>query len=179
MGVIKHPSDPFMDAKKSLGLIDVSESPYRETITRRSSAPLMDNRSQHSEHSHAPSGCASSDGTPEPTRKSVSFGGLHVRTYSLTIGDHPCCKQGLPLSLDWSFSEEGSLSIEQYENSRSPRRSREELKISPEDRSELLSEDGTSATELRRAQRKLHRARSCSGKLCERINSSFFQEAEG
>lgn len=48
-------------------------------------------------------GSSSSD-TPPPRR--VTFRThAHVREYKIVIGDHPCCQDALPLSLDWSYEQ--------------------------------------------------------------------------
>jgi hypothetical protein len=40
-------------------------------------------------------------------RRKVSLNSrVEVREYSMTIGDHPCCGDGLPLTLDWAYSPE-------------------------------------------------------------------------
>jgi hypothetical protein len=42
-----------------------------------------------------------------PVKRKVSLNSLvEVREYSMTIGDHPCCGDGLPLTLDWAYSPE-------------------------------------------------------------------------
>lgn len=111
-------------------------------------------------------------------RKSVSFASLNVREYNTVIGDHPCCTMGCPLSLGWQYSDASAVPLDRYEATRSPRRSREQLRTTCEERRQILSEEGNySEGELRKAQRKLHRARSCSARLCERMNASFFQDA--
>jgi len=108
-------------------------------------------------------------------RKSVGFSIVQVREYAVTIGDHPCCTMGFPLSLDWEYNVEPACSIDIFEAKRSPRRNRNELLTSCEDRRRILSQEGgVSDVELRRAERKLHRERSCSAKLCEKMSESFF-----
>jgi hypothetical protein len=40
-------------------------------------------------------------------KRRVSFQDrVEIREYSITIGDHPCCSSGLPLTLDWFHAEE-------------------------------------------------------------------------
>ena len=109
-------------------------------------------------------------------KKSVSFADLDIRSYSVTIGDHPCCTSGCPLTLDWDYQESDHMSIDQYEATRTPRRQMSDLRTTSEHRLQILEEDGLSGVELRRAQRKLHRARTCSARLCERMNEKFFHE---
>lgn len=48
-------------------------------------------------------------------RNKVRFGKAKVREYSLTVGDHPICKDGLALSLDWNHSAERVYNVDEYE----------------------------------------------------------------
>lgn len=109
-------------------------------------------------------------------KKKVSFSIIQIRTYKVEVGDHPCCSIGFPLALGWEYSEKPTTSLDQYEAERAPRRHRNELRTTSEERQEMLREEGLSKEEMKRAQRKLHRARSCSAKLSERMCESFFGE---
>lgn len=102
----------------------------------------------------------------------VKFAKVQVRTYSITIGDHPCCTLGCPVTLDWEYTSDDATTVDQYETQRCERRrNRNELRTSPEERTELLLQNQQlSECEIRRASRKLHRARSCSA----RMNETFF-----
>jgi hypothetical protein len=133
-------------------------------------------RSDESE-TEASSGFASdftdSERSMRPThKKTVSFNSLFVREYSLVVGDHPCCAHGMPLSLGWHF-EEHEMPVDHYEATRPPRRQRADLRTSSEERRIVLSEQNDEQ-ELKRAERKLYRSRSCSAKLCEKANEAFF-----
>jgi hypothetical protein len=64
---------------------------------------------------------------PSPPRRTVSFKNVEVREYSITVGDHPMCYDGLPLTLDWEHSpsveiRDVSTSRERSGNYRAPRR---------------------------------------------------------
>lgn len=59
------------------------------------------------------------------TRK-VSFGDVEIRTFPVIIGDHPDCV-GPPITFDWDYVRQESVSLEEYEHSRPPRRRDEEL----------------------------------------------------
>jgi hypothetical protein len=121
--------------------------------------------------------CNENQGERSPTRKRVSFADVEVRQYSITIGDHPCCVMGCPLSLDWGYSICRPLSLEAYEAQRPARRSRLELLTTCEERRRILADDGGySEGEIRKANRKLHRARTCPGRLCDKLNETFFSE---
>lgn len=108
--------------------------------------------------------------------KSVSFASIKIRSHSIVIGDHPCCTMGFPLALGWDYTDAESLSLDKYEASRSPRRTRRELRTTCEERRLLVLTDEHSEGDIRRAQRKLHRERSSSARLCERMSESFFRE---
>ena len=46
----------------------------------------------------------------------VRFSTIHVQEYALTVGDHPICRDGLAISLDWSHSKEQVFDIDDFEN---------------------------------------------------------------
>ena len=49
-------------------------------------------------------------------KKRVSWKGVFVREYNVTVGDHPMCSDHLPLSLDWSHSDD--IKVKNIESSR-------------------------------------------------------------
>eukprot|EP00535_Pseudo-nitzschia_heimii_P003187 CAMPEP_0197174518 /NCGR_PEP_ID=MMETSP1423-20130617/1006_1 /TAXON_ID=476441 /ORGANISM="Pseudo-nitzschia heimii, Strain UNC1101" /LENGTH=259 /DNA_ID=CAMNT_0042623459 /DNA_START=104 /DNA_END=883 /DNA_ORIENTATION=+ len=50
--------------------------------------------------------------------RKVRFGSVRVQEYAITVGDHPICKDGLALSLDWAHSEEKVYDINRYKTPR-------------------------------------------------------------
>jgi hypothetical protein len=107
--------------------------------------------------------------------KHVGFANVHVREYAVTVGDHPCCSMGYPLTLDWQYDEAQTTSVDRYEAQRAPHRTRDQMRTTAAHRMRLVSEEsGLSDAELRRATRKLFRARSCSARLSEKMSESFF-----
>ena len=140
---------------------DDSENHYR--VRRRHSvqgaSPSQLQRQQHSHH----------------RSKSVGFKDIEIRSYPVVPGDHPCCTTGCPLSLGWEYNNEHVCSIDEYEAFRTPRRSREDLKTSWDQRRNMLKEVGVSEGDLKRAERKLHRERSCQRKTQNKICATFFQ----
>lgn len=44
-----------------------------------------------------------------PRRRRVSFTKVEVREYAVTVGDHPFCFDGLPITLDWEHTDEPIL----------------------------------------------------------------------
>eukprot|EP00533_Pseudo-nitzschia_delicatissima_P008598 CAMPEP_0116090872 /NCGR_PEP_ID=MMETSP0327-20121206/7201_1 /TAXON_ID=44447 /ORGANISM="Pseudo-nitzschia delicatissima, Strain B596" /LENGTH=354 /DNA_ID=CAMNT_0003582181 /DNA_START=488 /DNA_END=1552 /DNA_ORIENTATION=+ len=56
------------------------------------------------------------DGIHSDSHKSVvSFGNCEVRTYTQVLGDHPCCSEGCPIQLGWSYTREESIKVDDYE----------------------------------------------------------------
>ena len=112
----------------------------------------------------------------------VQFANIEVRSYSITIGDHPCCTIGCPITLDWEYKTEDTVSIQEYEtlkygngNDASLNKKMNEFRISPAERVELLLQSSSmSELEIRRASRKFHRNKNCSLRQCERIHETFF-----
>lgn len=48
----------------------------------------------------------------------VRFSSIHVQVYAIIVGDHPICRDGLALSLDWSHSKEQIFDIDDFEFNR-------------------------------------------------------------
>lgn len=143
----------------------------------------------HDESEKEESSCSSPHGAPsQETRemavqtthhhhgrsKSVGFADIEIRAYQVVIGDHPCCTMGCPLSLGWDYSRERMLSVDAYEASRSPRRSKEDLKTTWDERRNMVKD--VPDDELKRVERKLHRERSCQRKNMTKICATFFQD---
>lgn len=169
-GMLKTKEDA-VDPKEAFREADVGK--VRQEVVIEEECPSQETGEMPSEKSGEEE--LQRDSAPAHT-KSVSFTHLDFRMYNVTIGDHPYCQTGCPLTLDWEYTEAGALPIDQYEAERSPRRTRTELRKTCEERHQILSQDGHSDDELRRAQRKLHRSRSCSTKLCNKMNNSFFHK---
>jgi hypothetical protein len=49
-------------------------------------------------------------------RKQVSWGSaLEIRTHSVILGDHPCCRDSLPLQLGWEYNDSELVNMDVYE----------------------------------------------------------------
>lgn len=156
----------------------VSYLHHASPVLSVSTAATSSVSSQQQQMSIRKSSSLSSSTSSSPS-KHVVFGNVDVREYTVTIGDHPMCELGCPLSLDWGYSARPSQTVETYEECRMPcRRLRCDLRTTWDERHRILSEEGNfSEVEIRRANRKLHRARSsCSSglKLCDKINAASF-----
>jgi hypothetical protein len=102
-------------------------------------------------------------------KKHVSFTEINIREHSVVLGDHPCCTIGLPVALGWDVQHESSQSLDDYEASRTKRRSRHEMRLSLTDRRALLSD--YSDDTVRRVSRQLHKERRVMGR---RAKQQFF-----
>lgn len=87
------------------------------------------------------------------TRRSVEFKGVVIREFGLTLGDHPNAISGPPVRLDWDHEEKKThMDLEEYEETRKPRRSRRQMKLSLSDRHHILvHERGHSFSEIKGA----------------------------
>ena len=72
--------------------------------------------------------------------KHVSFSDVLIRDYDITIGDHPDCSIGPPISLSWDFYQYPSINLEQYEIYRPPRRTRRQLMLNYYQRMYILEQ---------------------------------------
>lgn len=83
---------------------------------------------------------------------SIQYGNVEIREYSNTLGDHPACSDGPPISLDWSFrSRPLTMSIDDYEACRGPRRDWPDLTIPKERRERILVRLGYSYEDILQA----------------------------
>jgi hypothetical protein len=74
----------------------------------------------------------------EKRRKTVSFKGAEIREYGVTAGDHPCCRDGFALTLDWGYSEVAEVRPIDGASPRRTGRYRFPLPVSLADRKERL-----------------------------------------
>lgn len=64
--------------------------------------------SEASSSSKTTNSSASPPRSPRPSKR-VSFSTVEIREYGLTIGVHPCCRDGLPIMLDWKYVEKSTI----------------------------------------------------------------------
>jgi hypothetical protein len=115
-----------------------SSNPRR--LTRRSSTgPIL----QHSKNKS----------NPPLTRRRTSFTTISVREYEQCLGDCPATQEGAPISLSWVYEEKKSISLDEYEEARKPRRRRSELVLGVMERRQKLLSAGSSFLEVIHAER--------------------------
>jgi len=94
------------------------------------------------------------DAPQDQMPRTASFGTLEIREYPITLGDNPGGVQGPPITLDWQHNEKQTrlVELENYEDTRGPRRDRRELYMGDNLRRwRLLRENGFKMEELNRA----------------------------
>ena len=93
-------------------------------------------------------------------KRNVSFGKLETREYSIALSDHPSCSFGPPISLGWDFRDKEAVSLDDYEEGRSPRRSMHEMLLSYNVRRYLLlKRAGYTHDELEQAMNEVDRVK--------------------
>jgi len=90
----------------------------------------------------------------------VNFQDVTIREYDLTLGDNPSVSCGPPLSLDWTYSENDSQCLNEYEGNRSQRRTTRQLCVNYHQRINILSNLGHTEEEIKRAKKEANKSKS-------------------
>merc|ERR1712232_1195747 len=99
--------------------------------TPSSKKSSLEKSSSTMSNQHPPNKSSSSPGH----RKSVSFSQfLEIRQHALTIGDHPSCRDSLPLSLDWEHADTLLMDIDDA----SKKKKKKNKRLSYKERKEML-----------------------------------------
>lgn len=114
-----------------------SNNPRRNIQRRSSTTGIL----QHTKKKH------------DQPRRRTSFTTISVREYEQCLGDCPATQEGAPISLSWAYEERKSISLDEYEEARKPRRGRSELVLGVMERRQKLLSAGSSFLEVIRAER--------------------------
>ena len=129
-----------------------SYGPANETTSTRGLKPSL-KRTMVERHAGLDTGMSDE-------KRSVRFGTLETRVYSIALSDHPSCSFGPPISLGWEYQEKGAILVEQFEEQRSPRRNMEQMALSCRARKYLLvRRAGYSKRELKAAMNEVERVK--------------------
>lgn len=71
-------------------------------------------------------------------KRVTSFSTIEIREYNVTLGDNPGGSAGPPVSLDWDYDESITVEVDYYEQSRPPRRTRNQMHMGSSVRSYML-----------------------------------------
>ena len=91
-------------------------------------------------------------------RNNVKFHEIHLRLYSITLGDNPSATRGPPIQLDWKPLEHLVYALDEFEANHNTKRTTE-FRLTSTARYDLLKEGGFSNTEVSRARRSAALAR--------------------
>jgi hypothetical protein len=75
----------------------------------------------------------------------VSFGKIEIREYSRILGINPATTHGPPLTIDWKYSRAATYSLDDYEETRPPRRAKSQMMLPGSLRESIILEQ-TDAT---------------------------------
>mmetsp|Transcript_37348 Transcript_37348/g.54606 ORF Transcript_37348/g.54606 Transcript_37348/m.54606 type:complete len:333 (+) Transcript_37348:322-1320(+) len=90
----------------------------------------------------------------------IDFKDVVIREYSITLGDHPNCSIGPPISLDWEFEEFHPLALDEYESVRGRRRNLRQMLLNYYHRKHLFEHVlGFSKEEIKKAQKDVHKVK--------------------
>jgi len=71
--------------------------------------------------------------------KAVRFNDIQIRDYERTVGDNPSCSSGPPIAIGWAHGNTRFVNIDNYEHSRSGRRTQKKLVLNRQSREALLA----------------------------------------
>jgi hypothetical protein len=96
--VLMHASNEEKDVTMAL-CHDDAELPQMDPISEGEDSSLGSTSS-----CHQPKDCSKAN-EHELSKKRVRWDKIQTREYALVVGDHPLCQDGLPVSLDWKYSD--------------------------------------------------------------------------
>lgn len=140
--------------------------PRKPSLKRVSSIPCCKPQNQF--------GSVPSDLDGPDLKRTVSFGTLETREFSIELSDHPSCSYGPPIQLGWDYHDQETRNVDEYETSRVPRRHVSDMILSYNVRRYLLlKRAGYTPAELRDAMRQVDKVKR------ERILTDLFWPVAG
>mmetsp|Transcript_15955 Transcript_15955/g.39113 ORF Transcript_15955/g.39113 Transcript_15955/m.39113 type:complete len:560 (+) Transcript_15955:110-1789(+) len=91
------------------------------------------------ENSGGRSSRSKESGRGKSKRKAVRFNDIQIRDYERTVGDNPSCSSGPPICIGWAHGSTRFVNIDNYEDSRSARRTQKKLVLNRQNREALLA----------------------------------------
>ena len=82
-------------------------------------------------------------------RSAVSFGTIEFHEHAIVLGDNPSTSCGPSLEIDWKGESHATLDVDDYESHRMPRRSKDQLIMPNQMRTDILLDNGYSLREIR------------------------------
>lgn len=85
-------------------------------------------------------------------RRRTLFTTITIRDYDQCLGECPATQEGAPIALSWKYREQKSMSIDEYEDTRKPRRQGDELVLGAMERRKMLLSAGSSILQIMSAE---------------------------
>jgi hypothetical protein len=172
-------SDGFSPSWSGFGMFSAHQNPRDKKLEQVSSSPkphvfrmLKNNDRAESMPTRLPrksslkrfpsmlSSSTHGSGSTTSLKRTVSFGKLETREFNIALSDHPSCSYGPPISLGWDFRDKEAVTLETYEEKRSPRRSMHQMVLSYNVRRYLLlKRAGYSSEDLQDAMNEVDRVK--------------------
>ena len=95
--------------------------------------------------------------TRSSSKKQVVFGEISIRRYNIILGNHPGCSDGVTITLDWAYTQQPVILLDDYQDMRGAPRTPKHFYVSPIKRSALLAEAGYGLEELREQKKAIKR----------------------
>jgi len=70
----------------------------------------------------------------------VSFGNIEIREYARCLGNNPATTHGASLAIDWKYENVGTYTVDEFEETRPPRRVANQMLVPATLREEILLE---------------------------------------
>jgi hypothetical protein len=106
--------------------------------------------------------------TSTPKKKGVTFGSLTIHEHPVMLGDNPSVSSGPPLAISWEAQASHFFSVDEYEASRPPRRSKDTMQVPRSMREDWLRSAGyarSDFTEMNIKVLKTKKERAASAKV--------------
>eukprot|EP00539_Tryblionella_compressa_P006541 CAMPEP_0178754954 /NCGR_PEP_ID=MMETSP0744-20121128/12448_1 /TAXON_ID=913974 /ORGANISM="Nitzschia punctata, Strain CCMP561" /LENGTH=279 /DNA_ID=CAMNT_0020408927 /DNA_START=183 /DNA_END=1022 /DNA_ORIENTATION=- len=121
-----------------------------DSDTERTSTHQQEQEEESKEfHSDVDRTTATPSALPPTPKRTVNFDSISIREFARALGDNPATTNGPPLTLDWDYEDIGSIKVDEYEETRPPRRVTQQMVIPGKMRERiLLSETPTTKQQI-------------------------------
>ena len=117
----------------------------------------------------------SSSSTSLPPKSRVGFTHVTIRDYPRSIGDNPASTSGPSISIGWKHEAECTISLDEFEENRAPRRLGREMIIPAQIREDLLRQEGYSRAEIMQCMKELNIIRGQRRRTYETLHLQSLQ----
>lgn len=90
----------------------------------------------------------------------VTFSVVEVRKYKLCVGENPAVTLGVPISIDWDYISEGTISLDEFEKTdHKTGKGEDELAIPSDERLRMVRQAGFTSEQIRLSVRAVNAAK--------------------